>query len=498
VIRIALTRLGAWAFTWRRRALLAGVALVLLWAAVGWHQTIKPLPPDLVFRGDPVAVAGTDLRFLADLTYRDSGGVAVHEQEIFDEVLTLIGGAEHLLVLDLFLLNNHPGADGEAYRSISSEVVDALVSARARTPGMPIVLVTDPINDVYGGDPSPQLRSLRDAGVQVVITDLKRLRDSNPSYSAFWRLGLQWFGISSAEGWLPNPLESGGRKVGLRTYLRLANFKANHRKIILADHENRWVSLATSANPHDASSAHSNIAIRVTNADLARQVYRAEMEVVRLSGGSPPFETLPELAPIRKGRDHHIAYLTESAIRDRILDLIDATKSGDEIDLALFYLSHREIIDALGDAAERGVWVRAVLDPNRDAFGHEKSGIPNRQTAEYLTRTAGGGLAIRWYATRGEQFHSKLIVIRNKRSIDAVLGSANFTRRNLDDYNLEASFWVHAPRGSDLDRELKLYLDRIWTNDGGAYTLPYAAFRDTSRIRRFFAWAQETTGLGTF
>ena len=138
------------------------------------------------------------------------------------------------------------------------------------------------------------------------------------------------------------------------------------------------------------------------------------------------------------------------------------------------------------------------LDPNRDEKKKKKSGIPNRQAAEYLTRTAGGGLAIRWYATRGEQFHSKLIVVRKKRTVDAILGSANLTRRNLDDYNLETSFWVHAPRGSDLDRELKLYLDRIWTNDGGVFTLPYSEFRDTSRLRRLFAWTQEVTGLGTF
>ena len=286
--------------------------------------------------------------------------------------------------------------------------------------------------------------------------------------------------------------------MSLRTYLRLANFKANHRKVVLADSGARWVSLATSANPHDASSAHSNVALRVASTDLARQVYSAEMEVVRLSGGTPPFHTLPDLGAPRPEGDHRIAYLTESAVRDRILELIDATESGDEIDLALFYLSHRAVITSLSDATARGVWIRAVLDPNRDAFGHEKSGIPNRQAAEFLTRIADGGIAIRWYATHGEQFHSKLAVVRRRKTVDVVLGSANYTRRNLDDYNLEASLWVRAPRGSDLDRELKLYQDRIWTNDGGTYTLPYAAFRDTSRIRRFIAWAQEVTGLGTF
>ena len=165
-----LARLWNWAYTWRRRTFLAGVVLAGLWAAVGCYQSIKPLPPDLVYRGEPTAVAGTDLRFLADLTYRDGDDVEVCEQEIFDEVLRLINGARKLLVLDLFLFNDHLGPDGIAHRPLSSEVVEGLVAARNREPEMPIVLVTDPINDVYGGDPSPQLATLREAGVQVVVT----------------------------------------------------------------------------------------------------------------------------------------------------------------------------------------------------------------------------------------------------------------------------------------------------------------------------------------
>jgi len=373
-----------------------------------------------------------------------------------------------------------------------------LVAAHGRSPEMPIVLVTDPINDIYGGDPSPQFETLRKAGIQVVITDLTRLRDSNPVYSGVWRLALQWWGNSAGGGWLPNPLDPNGQKVGLRTYLRMGNFKANHRKMVLADRGDRWVSLVTSANPHDGSSAHSNVALLVASTDLARQVFRAEMEVVRMSGGRPPFDTLDGFGDEGAAGDHRAAYLTESAVRDRILTLINGAESGDEIDLALFYLSHSEIITALGSAARRGVWIRAVLDPNRDAFGREKSGIPNRQAAEHLTRNAGGGLAIRWYATHGEQFHSKLMVVRNRKTIDIVLGSANFTRRNLDDYNLEASVWVQAPRGSNLDRELKLYVDRIWTNEDGSFSLPYASFRDTSKLRRLSAWVLETTGLSTF
>ena len=498
MIRGALNRLSTWANTWPRRILAAAAVVAICWALVGWYGSIRPLPPDLSFAGDPIAVKGTDIHLLTDLTYRGIDGAAVHEQQIFDEILTLIAEARRLIVLDLFLFNDHLGLSRSAHRPISSELVDGLIAARRRAPEMPIVLVTDPINDIYGGDPSPQLEALREAGVHVVVTDLTRLRDSNPLYSALWRTALQWWGNSADGGWLPNPLDPGGRKVSLRTYLRMGNFKANHRKVVLADRSDRWISLVTSANPHDGSSAHSNVALRVASGAFARQVFRTEMEVVRMSGGTPPFEALPDLEPSPPIGDHRVALLTESAIRDRILELIDGAGSGDEIDLAIFYLSHSGVVSALRSAADRGVWIRGILDPNRDAFGREKSGVPNRQTAEHLIRTTGGGVAIRWYDTHGEQFHCKFIVVRNRDRADVVLGSANFTRRNLDDYNLEASVWVQMPRGSTLDRELKVLVDRLWTNDGGSFTLPYAEFRDTSKLRRLSAWVQETTGLSTF
>ncbi|MEE4273730.1 MAG: phospholipase D-like domain-containing protein, partial [Thermoanaerobaculales bacterium] len=442
MIRAFAARAREWLHAHRRRLVVVTASAVLLYGIVGcWHQ-VKPLPPDLVFSPKPTPVDRTDIRFLSDISHLSANGESVREQEIFDEIHQLIDGARRLVVLDLFLLNDHLGLDTGAYRPLSSELVEALVNARRRTPQMPIVLVTDPINDLYGGDPSPQLQALRNAGVQVVVTDLLPLRDSNPLYSSFWRLFIRWWGNSPNGGYLPNPLDPSGRKVTLRTYLRLGNFKANHRKAVLADDGGRWVTIVTSANPHDASSAHSNVGVRIAGAGLARQVYTAEMEVVRMSGGAPPFASLPDLGAAQPVGDHRVAYLTESAIRDKVLELIDGCGPGDEIDLALFYLSHQRIIAALRDAAARGVWVRAVLDPNRDAFGHEKPGIPNRQAAEYLHRTAGGAVAMRWYATHGEQFHSKLIVVRRPQTVDVVLGSANFTRRNLDDYNLEASVWI--------------------------------------------------------
>jgi phosphatidylserine/phosphatidylglycerophosphate/cardiolipin synthase-like enzyme len=176
----------------------------------------------------------------------------------------------------------------------------------------------------------------------VVVTDLRRLRDSNPVYCGFWRVCAAPFG-AAAHGIFPHPFDPKAPGVGLCSWLSLLNFKANHRKILVTDAPRetggrQLVSLIASANPHNGSS----------------------------------------------------------------------------VDLAMFYLSERRTLDALASAAGRGVDIRLLLDPNRDAFGYRKNGIPNRPVAAELLRRGQGRIAVRWYDTHGEQFHDKLVLIRQR------------------------------------------------------------------------------------
>ena len=55
-----------------------------------------------------------------------------------------------------------------------------LIARKQAQPAISILLITDPINEVYGGARSPLLDELRRAGIDVVVTDLEKLRDSNP------------------------------------------------------------------------------------------------------------------------------------------------------------------------------------------------------------------------------------------------------------------------------------------------------------------------------
>src|SRR5690606_22542764 len=287
----------------------------------------------------------------------------------------------------------------------------------------------DPINTVYGGQHSERLEQLAAAGAEVVITELAVLRPSNPAWSGLWSLCCRWLGNDPDGGWLPNPFGDG--KITLRSWLALPNFRANHRKTLVTDDGDGWRALVTSANPHDASSAHGNVALAFSG-DAALDLIASEAAVARFSGvavdGLP---AAPSAGPPPEGA--RVRVLTEGAIGRALVRTIDAAKPGESLDLAVFYLSDRDVIDALKAARSRGVALRVLLDPNEDAFGRKKNGVPNRQAARELVAT---GIDVRWCDTHGEQCHAKLLLHRSADHATLIVGSANFTRRNLDDLNL--------------------------------------------------------------
>lgn len=490
--------------TKRKRWLAVVLAVLVCWAGfTAWHAWFKPLPDGISFNGPVRAVAAEDVRFLADVTFPGANGPVIR-QEIFDGALRLISNAEHLVVADLFLFNDYLGMSTTAHRPLSREIAAALIARKQARPDLSVVVVTDPVNNAYGGGEANPLRALRDAGIPVVITNLDRLRDSNPLWSGFWRLAVKPFGTSPG-GWLPHPFAADAGRVGLRSWFALLNFKANHRKVIIADAPRRTgagrelAALVMSANPHDGSSAHGNVAFAVRGA-IAEDLLRAEAAVLNMSGHAHP-PGLPEYpgsnAAEPSAATAHMRVLTEGAIRHALLDVLATTGAGDRIDLALFYLSDRRIIAALKSAAARGAHIRLLLDQNRDAFGYAKDGVPNKPVAAELT-AAHPNIIVRWYDTRGEQFHAKAVLVHRAGRSFMLAGSANLTRRNLADLNLETNLALEARSDFPALLTAQAWFDGLWHNRTGPCTRPYADGADDSPFRRWKYRVQEATGLGTF
>jgi phosphatidylserine/phosphatidylglycerophosphate/cardiolipin synthase-like enzyme len=490
--------------TFRRRLglLLRRLPFLLLpLIGVGLYQSsFKDLPPGIDYGGEVHRVPVGEVAFLRDLTFRGEGGEITHEQEIFDAILARIEDAEKYILLDMFLFNDYTTEAARPLRGIAEELTSRLLEKKRLSPSIRIDVITDPINTVYGGHRSAQVKALEAAGINVVITDLRRLRDSNPGYSSLWRVFLQWFGNSDGGGLFPHPFSDSSAGVTLRSYLDMLNFKANHRKVFTADRGDGMVTIVTSANPHDGSSAHSNVALEIGDG-LWRDVFETEGAVALLSGSrlGPVPPGAPPRGAARDGESAGVALLTEGRIKGRVLSMLRRGTEGDRLWMAMFYLSDRDVVDALVDASNRGVKVRLVLDPNRDAFGYSKNGIPNRQVARELVERTGGSLQVRWYDTHGEQFHSKMVFLeRAGKEAEVILGSANLTRRNLDSFNLELDVWVTADGRSALMGDVRSYLEKIWENRDGLFTVEYEVFADDSRLRRVIYRLQEFTGLCSF
>ena len=509
------------------------ILFVVSWIATVWVHTTKQLPEGVRVAASPVPVAESRLRFVTDLTAADAFSMPVLQQRIIDETLRLVAESRDVLVLDYFLFNPQVGPSGEpiAYgvgglRPVAAELRDALLARRRADPALPILLIVDPINAWYGADLPPDLQALRDAGIDVVTVNLDPLRDSNALYSAVWRrLFKWWLQPVPGGGMLPNLLDRGGPPMSLAAVMRVLNFKANHRKLLITgDGQGSLRGIVGSANPHDASSAHSNVALYIEGQALA-PLLSSEYAIAGLSGWKPgtrfpqpaalaapdaaPRVAPPAASPASReptsaapaAADALVAIATESAIRVALLERLATAGEGTQVALAMFYLSDREVIEALVAAARRGAVVRVLLDPNKDAFGFEKSGLPNRPVSSELLAASDGAIRIRWYRTHGEQFHAKLASVRDGTKLWFTLGSANFTRRNLADFNLEANVLVEANAAGPLGTAISEWFDMLWNNRAGngiEFTADTEVYADSSQLRYWLYRVMEASGLSTF
>ncbi|WP_216937274.1 MULTISPECIES: phospholipase D-like domain-containing protein [unclassified Acinetobacter] len=472
----------------RRYVALTISLLAVSYLASAMYHTYKPLPEGLNYTGK---LRHAEVKFLADQTYLDAEGKQHLDHRIFNEMLKMIEEANSLIVLDMFLFNQQTGTSKQEHQALSQQLTDALISKRLVQPEVEIKFITDPINSVYGGIKSEQYRELRQHGIDVIETNLIPLRASNPGWSGFWYLCCQGMGNNPEKGWLPNPF--GPEKITLRSYFDLFNFKANHRKTLVVDTDQGWKALVTSMNPHDGSSRHSNIGLLVWGT-TAVDILKTEQSVGMMSQANMPAIVAGDFQA--ENTQPQVQVLTEKAIYDAILNLIQTAKANDQIDLAMFYLSERKIVKSLIAAHDRGVKVRVLLDPNKDAFGREKNGIPNRQVASELHKA---GIAVRWCHTQGEQCHSKMLIKRNAQQAEMILGSANFTARNLKNYNLETDMRVLGQPQAEVFREAQQYFEGAWSNlNGRSMSVDYRHYAENSFFKYWLYRFMEWSGWSTF
>jgi len=488
-----------------------------------------PLPPGADRMGKPIATPSDHIDLLIDSTSFDPDtGKRVIRQVIFDEILAMIAKADRFIFVDMFLWNPWQGSTPVEHRGLSTELAEALIEKKRENPDLDILVMTDPINRVYGQMEPDLFLKLHQASIPVIFTSLERMPDSNRLYARYWQF---YHGLISSIPFLnklvtrplfSNPFIPDGPRISTRQLGRLLLFKANHRKVIVTGSRNGGLEiLAGSLNPADGSSAHSNMALHIQG-QVALDALDSELNLARWSAGYPGNVLLDQTGSAHRiisrintlaaqlSREHPapgssatVQWLSEKAISKSIVKILENADPDDMVRIAIFYLSDREVMTALENSIRRGVKMRIIIDANKDAFGMKKIGVPNRQAVAELMKLGDRfDIQVRWADTHGEQFHTKAVTITNERDRKNILlaGSANWTRRNLQNLNLEANLLIFNAPGTV--GRFNRYFDTAWDNtDGLSHTLPYETWSETgftlfwkTVLYRF----QEWSGMSTF
>jgi PLD-like domain len=434
--------------------------ITLAWGSCAVWNSVKPLPRGTRVASLPARLNESQIDFLDDLA--PAGAILKRETEA-------IGRAEQTIVL-----NQSP---------LARELADALLLRKRQRPNLKVMLVTDPRNEVYGGTPLRTLSALERTGIVVVRTRLERLRDPNPLYSSLWRLCV---------GWWSDPFDEMPGKATLRSSLRRLNLKADRRQLLVADDgAGGWTSIVISAAATSAASADAAApAGRAVSAGvgleirghLAAAIVASELQIAAWSTDD---DRLPAVPPVdsRGVGTIDARFLTEGAIQAALRDAIAIAGSGDSIKIAVQAFGDRQMVDAVVHAAARGARVQLLLDP----------GSPETQAAAgELLREEPGSIEVRWRAGNSRAA-AGYAVIQHRNDVWFDLGSANFTRRDLDDLDLAADIELHMPARAGPARAVTDLFAKHWSNAAA-----YAAHADESKETYWRYRVAEATGLSVF
>ena len=493
--------------------------------------------------------------FYYDLTYLDKDGNIQYDRNLWDATLKVVDNAKDYLIIEMFLFNDLYNKDKEHFPEFAKKYTERLVKKQEENPNLKVYILADENNNFYGAFEHPFITSMKNAGINVIIVDIFKLKDTFPWYSPIWRTFIKPMGNPQNKGWITNFYGDMWPKLTIRNLLRALNVKADHKKVFL----NEKGVVVSSANIHDPSYFHENIAI-YTDGPIVKDVLHDLQLVAKFSdseinvdGSNKETKSkiemdLPDKTKIRKdtmnigdledkkndmihleenindsqknekgekeslslnsgkneitdteGKTYKIQYLSEGAIGKYLDADIDSLKSGDELLMGMYFLADKGIIDRLIKAANRGVKIRMIFDRSRDAFGMSTNGLPNKPVSKKLKKKTKGKIEIKWYFTNNEQYHTKITLMKKTDgSVIINAGSANLIKKNIRGYIMDSNFRILTTQDSKISKDVYTYFDRLWENKDGLFTINFDDEPTTSGFSDFMYKILDATQLGSF
>ncbi len=482
-------------------------------------STIKTPPQGVNYEG-PLRES-ENVSFHYDLTYLDKDGNINYDRNLWESTYRVVDNAKDYLIIEMFLFNDLYNKNKEKFPEFAKEYTERLIRKKQQNPDLKVYILADENNNFYGAFEHPFITSLKNAGIDVIVVDIFKLKDTFPWYSPIWRTFVEPFGNPQNKGWIGNFYGDMWPKLTLRNLFRALNVKADHKKVFLNEKE----VVVSSANIHDPSYFHENTAIyadgKITedvldNLKLVAQFSNSEIKAgnkdgkgnidnvdnketeddKKEKGADIPKEDIIE---DNEGKAYKIQYISESVIGRYMDQDIDSLKAGDELIMGMYFLADRGVIDRLIKAADRGVKIRLILDRSRDAFGMSTNGLPNKPVSKKLKKASKGKIEIKWYFTNNEQYHTKITLMKKTDgSVIINAGSANLIKKNIRGYIMDSNFRIITDENSRLTKDIYSYFDRLWENRDGIFTINFDDEPTTGGFADFMYKILDATQLGSF
>lgn len=437
-----------------------------------------------------------NIEFFYDINY-EKDGERIFEQQIWQEAYKILDESQDFFLMDIFVFNDYMAKGIEEKINpiyISKEFSEKILEKKEKNPDIDIFLLLDESNTFYGAYTNPNHKILEDAGVKIGYVDLAKLRDPMITYSTIWRLFIQPFGNPTDVGKIKNPFYENTPDITIRSILRAANAKANHRKLIM----NEKTVLITSANPHAEGSKNTNVAFKFSS-PILKEIYEFEKPVAAITKNNNSLQQyLPDKdfshIPYSSNEDLKIQYFTEEATSHDISAELSNTTSEDKVFIAQFFLSDRILIRDIKKAAKKGVSFKILVN-------NSPSGVPNKASTAELMKYAKKhnlDIEVKYYNSGNEVFHAKMLTIFKPNQMITYAGSTNFTRRNMRGYNLENEIKIISSYDQSISNDLINFYNRIWNNIDGIYSLDYEDHKNDSIFNNWLYRFLEINGFGIF
>lgn len=466
------------------------VILIVYILLVFWGA-FKPNPDNISMKSNEYTVNG--MEFLVDINTND--GI---NREVYNKVYNIIDRAKEFLVIDMNVINDYKSKNSKnnITNLLSSKLVDKIIKEKSRNRFLKIIILEDHLNNTYDSYESKILEKLQNNNIKIIFVNTDKIKDNNYLYSGLYNMFFRWL-PNSSKGNVSNYYSKYPEKVNVLNALKLMNFKKNNRKIIVSEKE----AMLMSNNPTDNNGNISTIGFYFKG-DIIKEIVKSEEAVVNINKDTLDIKLdeykfyTPQSSTVCK-----VNLLTESKYKDELLVELKHTKKGDSIYIMTDIISDRKLVKILMDKINDGVKCNFILSPNYDKFKQDSKTLPNRQVVYEIRRATKdhkNNMNVRWYDEKDIVLGVNLIKI-NKKDEDIIFtGSSTFSRRNLNNSNLNSNLKIVSNKNSNLNKEVDMFLDNIRNNSKLKYTVDEIEHEDSNIYRWTKYFIVEILGMNNF